>query len=52
LRPAEALAIRGFDNKDLLYRYRLSILGRTVIALAFKLKDFMIIPELAMFAHP
>jgi DNA-binding IclR family transcriptional regulator len=34
------------------YRYRLSLFGQTVITLAFKLKDLVIIPELAAFAHP
>jgi len=33
-------------------RYHLSLFGQTVIALAFKLKDLVIIPELAVFAHP
>ena len=34
------------------YRYRLSLFGQTVITLAFKLRDLVIIPELAAFAHP
>ena len=34
------------------YRYKLSLFGQTMIALAFKLKDLVIIPELAAFARP
>jgi len=33
------------------YRYRLSPFGQTAIALAAKVKELVILPELAAFAH-
>ena len=52
-RCLKRLCLHGLAHKiPRTYRYRLSLFGQTAIALAFKLKDLVIIPELAAFAHP